>query len=186
MNVNIRVYARHTPGGTMTRYTDKRPGFRCPQDHPQCVGKHPGQQHGRHDDEWLYTVSDGEVALTLTVYSNEYRGEPYPGNEERKIRGADLSAHVGWPTEAEAIRNGFEGQKCEYLTGGRCWSDFSSGLQAGEFFDNCGEPTFEQPERFWLALESRLVSVATAARAERPTCVRCAHCDGTGVVEPRP
>ena len=170
----------------MTRTSTKRPGFRCPQDHPKCVGKRPGSQHGWSDDDWLYTVSDGEVALTLRVFSNEYRNEPYPGSAERKIRGASLDAHVGWPTEAEAIRTGFEGRECEYLTGGRCWSGFSSSLQADEFFVAQGAPRFEQPERFWTALEARLIEIAAKARAERLTCVRCIHCDGTGVVEPRP
>lgn len=172
----------------MKRLSHIRPGYDCTR-HPcgrgNC-GKTAGGNHGIHGDEWCYFIVDGDAALGLIVYTSDYPASVPAGvyRHEKHSRGSDLSLHVSFPTEREQIAHGSTGNECDLLSTGRCFVVYSGCLVADEFFEKHGHDSFEQPESFWLALETRFIELAKEYRAQRVDTKyeRCAHCDGTGTV----
>ena len=55
-----------------------QPGFECPDDClPECRGQpREGRwgRHGRGGDKWVYVVGNGDVAVSLVVWTDLYRG----------------------------------------------------------------------------------------------------------------
>lgn len=154
----------------MKRMTKRVPGWDCIR-HPcgkNGCGERPGASHGIHCEDWLYVVSDGDVALSLTVFSNVYPDSvPEDDRLPKAPWGADLSLHVGFPLPTFTAGDDDE---CPWLDGGRCYQGghYSSALQGGEFWEEHAgrDHGFTQPESFWMALEERLVGRAGEVREE--------------------
>jgi len=145
----------------------------------------PSYDHGReggiHCAEWWYTVSDGECALVLVVFSNRY---DHRERDEKPAWGTDLTLHVPWPTDLASIRSASAGAKCEYVEGGRCWTPYSGCLVADELFKAQGVDALEQPDAFWGALRAKaaeLIADAKTKRARLEHVRRCSECMGRGV-----
>lgn len=177
----------------MIRASHKIPGYDCIR-HPcgkRGCGTHPGSSHGLHNEEWVYVVKDGDVALALTVGSRVYP-ESVPEREEwarEGPQGNDLTLHVGFPVDRDEIAGrGDNKAKCELVAGGLCYQSgrWSSSLAARDFVEHhfVIGAGFDQPEFFWRALEVRCAEMGKRARMERVDTKyeRCAHCDGTGTV----
>lgn len=133
------------PSRPMKRTMKIRPGYDC---RVECKHEPPGD-HGICGDEWTYGVSDGERAVVLSVLSTDYPAsvdrEALPGILGRPLP-ATLVFHVADP----------EGGPCDVLEGGRCRADVTY-LGAGTFWRAHGDDRqSEQPEAFWLSLESEL------------------------------
>lgn len=144
------------------RHSERVPGYDCirnPCGRGNC-GKTPGGSHGIHCDDWIYVVSDGDLALSLTVFSGIF---PYsvPEDTVANLRsiypmGADLSLHVGFVVPGNDWGDD-DGQECPWVAGGRCYHGayYSTALGARGFWNehagrDCG---FVQPESFWMAME---------------------------------
>lgn len=168
----------------MRRFSHLRPGYDCirtPCGVNGC-GTNPGACHGIHGDEWIYVVSDGVVALSLTVYSSDFPATV--PKDDRGPMGADLTVHATFPTRIEDVREQSTGESCEYVTAGRCFTAGSWCTRAAAFFTRSGAVYgFTQPEAFWLALEAEWAELAKPAYLERKDGhMRCPHCDGGGTV----
>lgn len=134
------------------RKTIIRPGYDC---RVKCTHDPPGD-HGICGDEWVFVVMDGPRAVSLNVLSADYpptvERATLPG-VLRKPMPSGLTVHHADP----------HGRECDWVTGGKCvcevswlwatafWREYAVGQQS------------EQPESFWLALESEL-----DAGGERP------------------
>lgn len=133
----------------MERVAFKRSGYDCkysPCEHT------PKGDHGIHGEEWWYVVKDGDRAVSCfvmthrfppTVPSRVLAGEPN--------RPGSVGFHRAW-SESEYD---YEVKGCEWIDGGGCYSSTSYCL-ADEVFALGNADTFEQPEDFWLCLESLL------------------------------
>ena len=154
----------------MKRQSYKRPGWDCirnPCGKNGC-GTNPGSSHGIHGDDWVYVVSDGPFALSLTVFSHQFPATVPPETVRRLADagpfGADLSLHVGLPVEDGRARD------CEYVEGGKCYQGhrWSSVSAADEFWLDSARPgdSFDQSEGFWRALEQRFEEWRADARQE--------------------
>lgn len=155
----------------MKRTSKKRPGFDCIR-HPcgrNGCGTRPGASHGVHSEEWIYAVSDGDVGIVLLIFSGVFPSTVPPSPEIDRLMpmAAGMQFHVGFPTDDES-----EPQECEYVAGGTCYQGpgrYLSYLGSDEFmrahFDEGAG--FDQPESFWLALESQLAEELPSIRAER-------------------
>lgn len=142
---------------------------------------HRAEGKGIHCAEWWYTVSDGECALVLQVFSNRY---DHRERDERPAWGTDLTLHIPWPTDIASIRNGYAGTNCEYVEGGQCWLAFRECLGADDLFKAHGVDALEQPETFWDALRAKAVEWIAEAKAKRARLehvARCPTCAGRGV-----
>jgi hypothetical protein len=176
---------------TLQRISSKTPGYDCirnPCGKYGC-GTNPGSSHGVHNEEWLYVVKDGDVAMSLLVGSRVYP-ETVPQREEWRRegpRGNDLTLHVGFPVDRDEIA-GTGTDKCEFVSGGTCYPGgrWSTAIGADRFVKRffVVDAGFEQPETFWRALEDLCIDKGKQARADRVDTKyqRCIHCDGTGTV----
>lgn len=172
----------------MKRDFKVQPGYDCM--HAPCQHT-PKGDHGIHGDQWHYSVirDDGASALSLTVFTTNFPST-VPAHKRfysdgKTESGSDLSMHTNFPTDRESIQHGSKGQKCEYVAGGRCWSDYSTALGAHEFWDeHATKGRKEQPDSFWLALEARCDELFASANRERADLkwARCKHCDGVGTI----
>lgn len=170
------------------RGTQVRDGFDCikaPCGKRGC-GERPGSSHGRHGDEWVYSVTDGEFALTLVVFTNLLRGVEFDGcsAELRNYfpKGAGMYSHSRSPTSEEQIREGFTGEKCEFLDGGVCFSGWSTALGGDEFFKAHGRNALDQSSEFWRMFEEKWREARASLESDRPKVMQCACCKGAGVV----
>lgn len=156
---------RDAPGYEFAAF--KNPGFVCAVDHPQCVGKPSGQQHGVHGDEWMYIVRSGDFALALTVYTDDYRDGKLPGypfSWRDGPEGADLSLHAPFPTYDESPN------KCGFVRSGSCFRAWSGALVARNFWrDWSDRERFEQRDMFWGGLRIRLDELTKHAQATGAT-----------------
>jgi len=160
------------------------PGWDCIA-HP-CgqygCGKDPGSSHGRHNDEWMFAVTNEteDVVLTLTINSGVT-----PCCAPEPPDASDLSCHIAWPTSREQIKINAPPQHCSFVRGG-CYVYFTTCLGARKFGEKYFVPELktEQPEAFWAALEARAIELEKSARSERADTkwARCPHCDATGTV----
>jgi hypothetical protein len=179
----------------MIRHSQRIPGYDCirtPCGKGGC-GTTPGSSHGVHNEEWLYAAIEenagapGDVAVSLTVNTGIYP-DTVPAHQRVQYEAAalDLSAHVAWPFTREDVRADERGMPCSLVASGRCFVFRSTMIAyARDFAARSGLVTdFEQPERFWLALETELADQSRAAHAVRADTVwqRCSHCDATGTV----
>jgi hypothetical protein len=171
----------------LRRASFRRPGYDCRR---EC--KHtPKGDHGWHGDEWIYVVGDEEGALVLTIFANEFEGDPAltaelrRGASERSQRacGSDLTLHTRFPIDVEHVREAAQGTKCEYVVG-RCFTAWTSARQADDFFTEHGADTFDQSIAFWDAFSERFLELMADARARRvdTTHAQCPTCAGAGVV----
>jgi general stress protein YciG len=169
------------------RIKETRAGYDCiakPCGKDSC-GKFPGASHGRHGDEWHYTVTDGQTALTLVVFTSRLGDGRLPGplsSLSSYPMGAGLGLHTPYPRTEDQIRNGDVGEPCGYLDGGRCYSNDGSITAASDFVKAHGSDAFEQSEAFWLALEAKWTEWRRDAEENRPRVVRCTCCNGNGVL----
>lgn len=171
---------------SIRRITDVRPGYDCvanPCGKRGC-GTRPGSSHGRHGDEWIYVVTDGESAMTLTVFSKLLNGQPFPDDSDYwrdfKGSGADLRLHSSFPYGDDEDVDA-KGSKCEYLDKGQCFDNGGSALAASNLFKEHGASTLEQSEAFWLAFEAKWKEWRADARPAR-LYRKCPCCDGGGRV----
>lgn len=160
------------------------PGYDCvtsPCGKSGC-GSIPKYTHGAHGDEWIYSVSDGEVALVLMVYSGVT-----PRRRVACPEGRSLRSHLTFPTEIERLRTGppyCDDERCEFLCGRPCILGEPRYNAARSFFQKRGAPEYVQPESFWEALEEEFAREAAKARAARVdlTHRQCPCCKGVGTV----
>lgn len=156
-----------------------RPGYICPDDHPECREKASLLQHGRHGDEWHYIVTDGRFALTLSVFTSDYKDRKLAWPE--RPRGADLSGHATRPTNENELRYAPNGRQCDFIDQGRCYTSGSTALGADEFFARWGSRVFAQTDLFWRAMEEKWAEWK-ADHEKEPVRRQCGACSGTGVV----
>lgn len=171
----------------MNRKTIVVPGYDCIA-HPcgkNGCGVRPGHSHGRHGDDWMFVVHDGDCALSLTISSGKYPGDLPP----REPHGSDVSLHCAFPIRREHVAGVEDDSRdCELVPGGKCYqgSAFSSALQAQTFFEHhfAVAGGLQQEDGFWTALENWCARWAAEARARRVdlTWQRCPCCSGAGVV----
>lgn len=170
----------------MRRHSAIMPGYDC---RTECKHEKKGE-HGIHGDEWHYAVIVDLIALSLTVYTDIFPPTVARWNadlpiEERR-HGADLTFHVGFPTNREEMRDynpTVWGKACLHV--GRCDDSSTTALGADKFFRDHGDPRqFEQAEGFWKALEAHLQEREEGIRNARVDLDwhRCNGCDGVGVV----
>lgn len=175
---------RHN-SAVLRRIVETRPGYDCiakPCGTRGC-GTTPGASHGRHGDEWVYVVTDGAFALSLVVFTDNLNGGKLPGSGSRYPVGADLSAHANRPTSEEQIKEGAAGEECAYITEGRCFGGWTSGLAASDFLKEHGfSEEREQNEGFWRALEAKWSEIRSYVEQNRPAVKQCECCKGEGVV----
>lgn len=170
----------------LRRITETRAGYDCianPCGKRGC-GTQPGASHGRHGDEWVYVVTDGDFALSLVVFTNNLNGGKLPGARGVSYPiGADVSGHTNRPAREEQIRDGEAGEECPYVDG-RCFSCWTSGLAASDFIKEHGmSDEREQNEGFWRALEAKWSEIRAYVDENRPRVKRCECCDGKGVTD---
>lgn len=176
-------------GRPLLRLFEVQTGYDCfesPCGKGQC-GKRPGGSHGRHGDEWVYTVTNGLFAVSLRVYTDRLRGmrnEKLLRLDGKGSSGAVLDAHSSTPTTEDQIREGRKGVECQYIEAGRCFGGFSGYRVADEIFSEHGRDTQEQTEGFWEALEAKWRSLRASVEADLPSVVRCTYCEGAGVTKP--
>lgn len=177
---------------TLKRFSSKRPGHDCIR-HPcgrNGCGTNPGSGHGIADETWQYAVSDGVVALSLTVGSGSYPESVPPRclpDEIKVPTGRWLHVHAAFPTDREDVARGKLGSECEYVDSGRCFDAHMSALDADNLYRVCGGKSFEQSEGFWEGMEAAW-RVRAQPHYERRAddYLRCPHCDGTGAVRKQP
>lgn len=171
---------------SLRRIVETRPGYDCiasPCGKNGC-GTIPGASHGRHGDEWVYTLTDGEFAVSLVVFTGRLNGVRLPGGIDHYPVGANLSGHAARPAHEDQIREASAGQECTYLDGGRCFDCWSSVLAATEFVKDHGVSAEQrdQTDRFWCALEDRWRELRQYVESNRPSVKQCPCCEGAGVV----
>lgn len=203
-----------------TRQQWQTPGYDCergPCPAKDCPGyghpKRPGGGHGIHGEEWAFAVvsADRLVAISLLVFTDIYPPTVSPAQTGRfeisaytgriktlkELRyGADLTIHVGFPTQPEDMADlpadwspGYgEPYACRLVQSSMCDRGRSTALGARDFFNAQGDPAkFEQPSSFWLALTEYL-SVREAdireARVDKKFHC-CTSCSGKGFVPRR-
>lgn len=165
----------------------KRPGYDCvanPCGINGC-GEVEDAGHGRHGDEWIYGVSDGEVAVTLVVFTHHFPSGPRPGLALDEVTPASHQIHASFATNEEQILA--EKEKCEFVEGG-CYSAARYTYAEGCWKSFGGRATFEQVESFWVEFERHFHAEASVARIARDElgCERCSHCNGKGIVATGP
>lgn len=179
----------------MKRSIETVPGWDCiraPCGRNGC-GVHPGSNHGIHNDEWVYIVSEGDFALVLSVYSRIYPATvPEDVVQRAKERdgliASDLTMHVGFRYDREQVMSDYRGRACAYVAGGRCYggsSEFTSVSQADALARaHHDRVNREQGEAFWQALEAKLREWRDSTPLERADArwQRCVHCDATGTI----
>lgn len=191
MSVARRIVVKGSMDG-LQRITEKTDGWDCV--HKPCgrngCGTNPGSNHGVGCDEWIYTVTDGKVALMLCVFSGVFPstverspGSPRWPSDSRAAKypdGYSMNAHVAYPTDRGEVL--VKPEECPYLTDKLCWSHELSLLHARDFYQQIKDAcALEETEAFWIKLEAEWRSVAE--RYKTPTeYARCTHCDGTGTV----
>jgi hypothetical protein len=162
--------------------------FPCGKD---GCGTRPHSSHGMRSAEWIFSVADAEIALTLVVDSGVYP-ESVPLEEvARAVRGIEypfgtaMGVHLGFPTTIAQLMS--DPEECPLLPGCKCFPGGTSVLAGREFVEKHLIPAaqLEQPEEFWTALEKEARGVLKRKMVERVdrTHARCAHCNGEGVVE---
>jgi hypothetical protein len=184
----------------MIKRTSRRiPGYDCTR-HPcgknRC-GTNQGSNHGIHNEEWEYVISNGEVSLSLHVSSGIYPDSVPKQHDADKPCGSVISLHVGFPLSPGQVAGRLEdnAQSCDFVSSGHCYQGIQwCGYVVAREFTNQHfvrrDPShvsladFEQPKSFWKALEAQFHKWATEAYAQRADTkyVRCMHCDGTGTV----
>ncbi len=140
------------------------PGYDC---RVECKHEKKGN-HGIGSDEWVYVVSDGPRAVSLSMLSHDY-----PPTVDREAMGPavrrilfDHRALIGTLHTHEAHPGG---QPCEYVAGGHCKCDVTY-LGAAEFWAAHGDSTQpEQGEAFWQALERELADRFEPTRPPEPS-----------------
>ena len=135
---------------TITRHAFEEQGYDCR--HAPC--KHnPQGNHGINGGRWIFGVSSGDKAVSLTVLTSFY---PDTVPEAHRI--------CGWPRKQDditgelvfhrAIPTGE--RRCEFLAGRPCETE-SGGFTICDEFAPLLADTFEpQPEAVWKKLESLL------------------------------
>ena len=147
----------------MERLTFQRPGYDC---RTKCVHEVKGD-HGIHCDEWWYVVKDGDVAVSLNIFSGIWPKTaphvPSALDPDRWPMAADLTVHVAFPVDEYSQ----EERECQWVEGGKCYGCHSSTLWAADFYKKHGVDKYEQPESFWLALEKLCKEQAEEYRASK-------------------
>lgn len=170
---------------TLRRISGVTPGYDCirnPCGRNGCVA--PDGVHGIHSDEWNYVVTDGEFALSATIFSGTYP-ETVPlhhilGLGQPKCAG--LFKHSLHYHEERHIQYGPTARECEWIGDGSqpCFGSSAFGLLwSDEWFKKYGVPHFEQTESFWVELEVLWAEARAATARLRP----CAHCGAKGYNE---
>jgi hypothetical protein len=169
----------------MKRHQYKVEGYDC---RASCSHRVKGE-HGICSEKWNYVLTrdDGDVAITLMVSSGIYPATVTDCGQEP--HGSDLTLHIGWPTTRGELRRGdAAGSECTAVKRGRCFDaemTFTTAIGADDFCKThfVNGAGYEQPERFWKALEDKLVEWSKSVPPDiGKTYERCMHCDGTGTV----
>ena len=134
----------------MQRVSALSPGFNCGPGGRDCQHT-PKGDHGCSGGTWRYAVVEDTRAVSLTVLALDYP----PSVDRSRFSEFMLRPQGEAMCWHEASGDG-ELRPCDLLPGGKCQGDCSY-LQAGQFWEehHVGDQ-FEQPESFWIALESRL------------------------------
>ncbi len=131
----------------MRRVTSTSPGYNSGPGGKDCQHE-PKGNHGISGGTWRYAVVEETRAVSLSVLAVDY-----PPNVDRSRLPVFMRRPQG---EAICWHEASGDKPCDLLPGGKCNGECSY-LAGGEFWDehHVGEQ-FEQPESFWIALESRL------------------------------
>jgi hypothetical protein len=165
-----------------------RQGYDC---RTEC--KHtPKGDHGVSDDDWLYVVSNGVLALALSVTSGVYP-PTVKRRDNDKPRAWDFEIHAPWPITCddnvrEIVRLGRPGTECDLVEGGRCYVSRTSMSAGEEWFKEHGTASFEQSGFFWDEFRRKAVELFRPIldqHEEDKHIVRCPCCNGAGVVDDR-
>jgi hypothetical protein len=153
---------------TLKRIALLVPGWDCIR-HPcgrnKC-GEEPGANHGIHCDEWNYGFSDGEIAITLQVFTTQYPASVPPSLRalSQGYRAVVLGAHTAFSIGTDDEE---EPRPCQYVDTGRCFGNISFG-QADPLYQSFNPlKTFEQPEEFWRAFQGYFEQRAAQLRQQR-------------------
>lgn len=161
----------------LKRKAHVRPGYDCGVRGDAC--KHAKQgDHGKHGDEWWYSVTGDVAALSITMFTGLYPAGREKLSNGKLADGADLTLHTTFPVSHEQLLS--KPERCDLVR--ECYRAWTSGLAADEFFDAYGVQTFEQTETFWRALEAKYDKLLTGALSERvdETHEVCQRCEGKG------
>ena len=151
----------------------------------------------RRNDYWFYIVRHERAALVLSINTPYLCGAAQPyywEKEDRGFDGFDLSMHQEFPTNPEAIKDGWEGEECCYTVSGRCYGySRSTSLGASELFhsiistEGFALDTFQlQSPIIWPKLIEWFDSWYASAMEEVRAIAhlkQCPQCGGKGIVE---
>lgn len=198
---------------TLSRKTVVTKGYDCiakPCGQNGCVEGRP--RHGRCADEWEFTVTDGQIAFSARVTSDElagvYKHELRIYDPERPL--VEILTHTSFPRaeHEEHVRMALEPETCTYVDGGKCYPSYNGIGWARELFAKHGGRasrtpapapggvTFgfdalfahdvlpEQPESLWKALEVLHMEESAKLRTDSIAhLAQCPACQGRGVIE---
>lgn len=149
-----------SPG--LRRATIREPGFDC---RTECKHEEKGD-HGWHGDEWIYVVSNGIAAISLSVMTAFFADDEVLNAESvasfRSIfcgRRYDEQLTIGgamaWHSPFKRLDE--EPAECEFIESHQCWGSHESlfaGARFWRMFKGRGDQ-IERPETFWMALEAK-------------------------------
>lgn len=130
-----------------------RPGWDCirqPCGKNGC-GDRLAANHGVHCDEWIYGLTDGQIAIVGLVWTDRFPATVPPHQQWRPgLRGVSVGAHLNFRL---ASHEDDEPQyECDWLDSRRCYQEPFGLLHANPTFQSFGplnQP--EQPPSFWDA-----------------------------------
>lgn len=170
----------------LVRSSTRRPGYDCirePCGQGSC-GTSPGGNHGIHNEEWVYAVSNGVTALTVKVNTGIYpatvpRDRLFTQIGRTGPEAVCLAVHSSRRISSDDAKS--SGHECEYVDSKRCFGDHTTWFSGAneEYLEMCPGAKFEQPEGFWLALERAWVLRAWPIELE-PEWHVCPTCSGEG------
>ena len=138
---------------------------------PGCPGKQGGKGHGAISEKWIYSQTNSDAAIVLTVSTNIFPMEKVLERREIESEGMDVTLHV--------FTSG--GTTCDHSPTGFCRPGGSSGLTAHEMFRDHGNPkeNMPQPDALWRALSDLFYKWYVEYLQEQEAFCPC--CKGTGL-----
>jgi len=144
---------------TLTRHTKFFPAY-------DKSSKDPSKNYGIHGVNLLFWVAGEEGALSVTIFTNwqlpevevELIGKCGPYYCYGSPRSADVSFHSSKKLDSEYAMYQPE---CLCLENKECWVEYSSSLDAQEYFDVLRR---EGSDALWLLMESRYHELKPSVR----------------------
>lgn len=132
-------------------------------------GQHPKSSHGVRCDEWIYTVHDEQLALTLVVFSGDFPATVPAA--DRRIFTYPKPGHMVLCEQVDE-KEEFLWQECLYLGKCQMLSDWS--LYARTVWEACqGGASYVQEDAFWHAFEQEFLDHRNGRLASGGVHVNC-------------